>query len=253
MLLLALLACHRPPPAPADLDELMAWMFAHAEDEDPAGLGEASDNLSIWLGDHLEDTLEGYEVLDLDSETTEALGQGEVDAEGLVGAAVGHVSEFPADGLGGVNAIPRGTDLSDPGTEGQGRVYRTDPACFAARTCDWLESEEWAHDELPLGVVADTHWYQNWRWVDTAAGPGMLQRWWTLEPIDFNVGFLDVEHQFYLWVFLPWEDGTSVNVQATWIQATLTGAPVPENVALNMVVDEMKDTATRLDERYAAP
>jgi hypothetical protein len=250
---LVLAACSRPPPAPETLDELMAFAFAHTADEDDRSLVEACGNLSAWLEGNLASTVEGYEVFDLQAEAVEALGDTPPDLDHLVGAAVGHASPHPADVLGGQNAVPDGTDLSVPPEEGVGRIYRTDAACFDAGDCDWLESEEWIDDSgLPLGVSADVHWYQEWRWVHLDAGRAMLQRYWLVEPIDFNVDFLEVDHQYFLWVFLPNADGTSRSVQATWISATLTGAPVPESVALSLVVDEMGGTAQSLDDTIAA-
>lgn len=252
MILSLLLACHAPATAPAELDDLMAYLFEHAADPDDALLVEAGTNLSTWMEYHLEATVEGYQVHNLSESTILAVEDELPDMDHLVGAAVGHESPWPAETLGSANAVPPGTDTSTWGTEGEGRVYRSDPVCFAAGTCPRLTSEEWAFDELPLLINAETHWSQEWRWVETEAGPMMLQRWWILEPIDFSVDFLAVDHQYYVWAFLPRADGTSVSVQAVWIAATLTGAPLPEASAMNMVVGTMGDTAERLDERVAA-
>lgn len=248
LLLPLLLGCRAPPQAPETLDALMGYLYAHGDDEDPEAAVVAAENLGTWLDDHLEATLAGYQVDDLDPEVMAALTDEVPDPERLVGAAVGHASAWDAVTLGSTNAVSPGADLSDWGTEGAGRVYRSDPACFAARTCDTLVSEEWATDELPLGIVAETHWWQEWRWLELPAGPAMLQRWWIVEPIDFNVSFLAVDQQYYAWIFLPAAEG-SVSVQAVWIAATLTGAPVPETVALDLVVSNMSGTAENLDGR----
>lgn len=249
-LLLCLCACGRPPPAPEQLDELMAWTFAHAADEDPRSLEEGCENLSAWLDQNLAETLEGYEVFDLDPAVVEAFGD-EPDLDRLVGASVGHVSPHPADGLGGINAIPAGTDLAVPPEEGTGRHYLTDPYCFQDRSCDWLESEEWQFDDgLPFGISADVHWRQEWRWVELDLGTALIQRFWLVEPIAFNVSFLEVDYQYFLWVFLPSADGTSRSAQATWVSASLVDAPVPEGFALSLVVDEMSANADSLDQRF---
>jgi hypothetical protein len=247
--LLLLVACHRLPDAPEDLDALMSYIYGHTADEEPDALEAASGNLSAWLDLHLQDTLTGYAIQDLDAETVAALDAGSPDLDDLVGAAVGHESPWPAETVGLEASVAPGTDLENWGTEGEGKVYRSDPACFAAQTCDWLEAEEWTSDEVALGIVADTHWWRQWRWLHLESGTGMVERQWTLEPATFNVSFLQMDAQYYTWIFLPVEDGTSVSVQATWIVARLTGAPVPEALAMKLVTDHMIDMGTRMDER----
>lgn len=256
LLPLALLACKAPPEAPKALDDLTGYLFEHAADPDDDALVAASANLNLWLDQNLAATVEGYQVHALSTAAIEGTGDTLPDPGGLVGAAVGHESTFSAALLGGTNAVAPSTDLTDWDTsdaDGVGRVYTSDPVCFAAATCPRLTSTERAVDSLPLGITSTTEWAQEWRWVNLPEGQAMLQRWWIVEPIDFNVSFLDVAHQYYVWVFLPREDGTSVSVQTVWIAATLTGAPVPEATAMNLVVGSMSDTATRLDERTVDP
>lgn len=244
-----LAACVAPPEAPEKLDDLMGYLFEHADDDDDAAIDAAAANLDVWLDAHLEDTIEGYEIHDLSEAAIARTGDEVEDMDGLVGAAVGHESVHSAETLGGQNAVPVDTDTSEWGTEGSGRVYESDPACFAAETCSRLQSEEWADEELALGIEAQPHWAQRWRWVELPEGLGLLQTWWILEPIAFSVDFISVEHQFYVWMFLPQADGSSTSVQGTWIAATLTGAPVPDETAMALVVSTMSGTADKLDDR----
>jgi hypothetical protein len=247
--LMAGLGCSPPPEAPSDLDALMGFVFAHADDEETAPVEQALGNLSVWMHAHGEATLEGYQVNDLEGSTLEAFGAGALADESLVGASLGFMHQFPADWLGTDNAISPDHDLSVPPDPLEGRVYSSDAACFRDRSCDTLESAEWSTDDLPLLITSRVHWQQYWRRIDVPAGTAVVQRWWIDRPIEFNVNFLTVAHQYYLWVFLPQDDGSAVSVQATWISAELTGAPIPENTALSLVVNTMGKAAASLEDR----
>lgn len=249
---LMLSGCAAPPEAPRDLDALMGFVFAHAETPEDASFQLALGNLSAWLDENVDQTVEGYQVNTLAPEVVEALGLEPSLPDALVGAAVGHVSTWPADWLGTSNAIGDDHDLSAPVDPLEGRLYQTDAECFRQRSCDRLDSEEWSTDELPLFITSRVHWIQQWRRVELASGTAMVQRWWIDRPIEFNVDFLKVQRQYYLWVFLPREDGSSVSAQATWIQAEISGAPVPVGTALSLVVDTMIKTAKSLDGRVAS-
>ena len=252
MLFGVLSGCSAPPEAPSDLDSLMGFVFAHADRPDDDAFQLALANLSDLLDEGIDQTLDGYQVRTLAPAVIEEMGSQTGSSDALVGAAVGHVSDWPADWLGTSNAIGDDHDLSVPVDPLNGRVYLTDAECFRQRMCDALDSEQWASDDLPLLITARVHWIQQWRRVEMQAGTAMVQRWWIDRPIDFNINFLKVHRQYYLFVFLPRETGGSVSMQATWIQAEISGAPVPVGTALSLVVDSMKSTASGLDSWVAS-
>jgi len=73
-----------------------------------------------------------------------------------------------------------------------------------------------------------------------------VQRTWLREPAEISLDFLSVEQQYYVWMFIPTENGAR-SMQATWVVATLTGASVPESLALDLVIDSMSKGAEDLD------
>ena len=102
-----------------------------------------------------------------------------------------------------------------------------------------------------LGLTVDIDSLVQFRWVDTALGRVLVERSWMHTPATVSLDILDVKQQFYLWMFLPTSTG-SISVQATWIVATLSSAAVPEDVALNLVINSMSATADALDAFVAA-
>lgn len=254
LLPLAAVACKAPPDAPQELDELVGYLYEHAGDEDTEALAAGVGNLSGWLQGRIDETVEGYSVNNLTDEAVDSLEDGHRDLSGLAGAAVGHASPFPYDVVG-TTAAMIAPDVLYPDTyEDYVREYRTDPACFPAQVCGFMEFETESTSRYALGLEVSTNSIVQFRWIDTPAGRALVERTWLHSPAEVNLDFLDVKEQFYLWVFLPDVEGGSgsVSLQATWIVAQISGGEVPEGLALQLVVDSMSNSAATLDEYIEA-
>jgi hypothetical protein len=238
--------CKAPPDAPDELDELVGYMYGHMPDEDQDAMQAGAANMDTWLFDGIDQTLEGYRVNNLSTEEIDALGEGDRDLDGLVGAAVGHVSDNAPHDLAaaaiGDDPLEMYPDTYDDFT----RDVHGDMDCFLAGDCERLETEITSVLNYPLGVQVTTHSMIQYRWIDTDPGPVLVERTWLREPATVNVSWLTVDQQYYLWVVLPDGDGART-LQSTWVVATLTGASVPENAALDMVINSMSGTADKLD------
>lgn len=245
LVLVGLLGCKAPPDAPDELNELVGYLYTNVPGEDPAPLEVGAVNLDVWLQDRIDETLEGYTVDNLTPESIEALGEGERDLEELAGAAVGHVSELPTSAL--VDAIV----LEDPMQIYTGtyvafdREFEGDPECFASGECDWLEAEVHAEFDYTLMQV-ETHSRVQYRWIDTELGRVYAERTWLREAAVVTSTFVEVEQQYYLRVVLPDGEG-SRSIQSTWVVARLVG-DMPENAALNLLINSMAKQADTLDE-----
>lgn len=246
IILLLATGCKAPPDAPQELDELVGYMFANVANEDTAPLEAGSENLALWLDARLEDTLEGFTVNELTADGIESLEDGERSIEGVAGAAVGHESPFTVEELGITQIFSNPTDVYPDTYEDYERDYHTDEDCFRSGECDWLEFDTHATQKFALGLTVQTNSRVQFRWVESELGAGLVQRSWLHTPADVSLDFLKLHEQFYMWAFIPTENG-SRSVQATWVVAELAGAPVPEAAALQMVVDSMRTTAETLD------
>lgn len=246
--LFGLVACKRPPEAPQALDDLVGYLYAHHQDEEPDAMEAGTLNLSVWLDANIDETMEGYTVNNLSQEAVDALDDGERDLSGLNGAAVGHISTFRADDVGVVVATTEPTEVYPDTYTEYTREFKTDPACFVNAECEFLEFDAHSTTDWPLGLSVTTDTDVQFRWVETDLGLALIQRSWLHEAGEVNVDWLTVDQEYYLWAFLPTADGGHRNVQATWIVATLSGSSVPENAALQLVIGSMSKTAETLDE-----
>lgn len=245
IVVVGLLGCKAPVEAPAELNELVGYMYANVPEDDPAPLQVASVNLDVWLQERIDETLEGYSVDNLTPEAIEALGDGPQDLEHLAGAAVGHISALPPSTL--VETIV----LADPMEIYTGvyvsfeRTFEGDAECFVAGDCDWLEADVHASFDYTLMQV-ETHSRVQYRWIDTELGRVYVERTWLRDPAVVTSTFVEVDQQYYLRVVLP--DGAgSRSIQATWVVARLVG-DLPENAALNMLINSMAKQAVKLDD-----
>ncbi|MDP2312338.1 MAG: hypothetical protein Q8P41_05490 [Pseudomonadota bacterium] len=234
-----------PPDAPEELNELVGYLYTNVPGEDPAPLEVGAVNLDVWLQERIDETLVGYTVDNLTPESIEALGEGERDLEELAGAAVGHVSVFPTEEL--VTALVVDDPMNIyPGTYVSfEREFDGDPECFASGECDWLEAEVHASFDYVLMQV-QTHSRVQYRWIDSEVGRVYVERTWLREAAVVTSTFIEVDQQYYLRVVLPDGEGTR-SIQATWVVARLVG-DMPENAALNLLIDSMSKQAVKLDE-----
>lgn len=246
-LLLALLpACKPPPDAPDELDELVGYMYEHNADEETDALEAGAVNLDTWLVERIEETAEGYTVQNLSEATIAALGEGDRELDGLVGASVGHVSPYTVEQLAQAAIGDNPEDIFEGTyTSYEREVIEGDVSAFLADDEDWLYTEAWTSQDFSI-VQIDSNSGCQYRWIDTPDGRALVQRNWSRTPPVMSVDWLAVEQQYYQWIVLP-EAGGSRTLQTTWVVATMSDDEVPEDVALNMVVDSMIGLAEDLD------
>ena len=235
------LGCKPPPPAPEELDELCAYLFAHNADEDIRELEAGLLNLDAWMLANLEDTLEGYSVTNLSDTAVEVLDDRNHNTDEMLGAAVGTISEAY-----GPYAFAIALTVEDPvevipgAHEDYERTFLTDPDCFAALECDSLETENHLYDNYPVLGDVDSENYSYFRWVELEKGLALVQRSWLTRPSEVEWDSFELNDQYYLNVLLPYGAGGTLTLQSMWVDATLGDSSVPEAMALNLVVDQMQ-------------
>lgn len=246
--LLPLLAgCKAPPSAPAELDQLVGYLFNHLADEEPDALEAGAANLDAWLSKRLDETLEGYKVDNLSEEVVSSLGEGERDLAGLAGAAVGHESPYPVNDW--VNAIVLNSAAEiygDTYSAFERKFKEGEPKDFAKGKADWLEAETWATSSYAGLITVETNSGNQYRRIETEKGPAMVYRTWLRKPATVSMDSLSVEQQYYMWMSIP-HNGGARSIQATWVVATLKDSSIDENLALNLVINGMAGNAESVD------
>jgi hypothetical protein len=238
-------ACRAPAEAPGQLEALAAYLFAHGRDEDPDALVAGAENLSAWLDGHLEETLEGYTIDNLAKSDIAGLDERERSLDGLVGAAVA------SDSRHGVRAFIDPLVWGDPMEQEPGAYESFDKQFGEGRRCfpdcDYLRAEIAAVANYPLGLVVDSSYTAEYRWLELEAGPALMHRTYLKGPAEVSLDWLAVDAQFFLSIVLPVKGGAR-RLQATWISASMGDKSVPEDMALQLVIDSMRDQQQRMDD-----
>ena len=236
------LGCRSLTPAPEELDELCAYLFAHTADEDSRELEAGLTNLDTWMLAHLEDSLVGYSVTNLSDTAVEVLDDRNHNTEEMLGAAVATISEGY-----GPYAFTIALTVEDPvevipgSHEDYVRTFLTDEQCFADLDCEQLETENHLFDNYPIIGDVDSENYSMFRWVEQDKGLAMVQRSWLTRPSDVEWDSFELNDQYYLNVLLPYGEGGTLTLQSMWVDATLNDNSVPEDMALSLVVSQMQD------------
>jgi hypothetical protein len=245
---LLLVACKGPDPAPTELEDLIGYMFNHTDDEDEAALSEGAANLDVWMDDNLDATLEGYDVNVLTEEDVEALGVGHRDLDGLEGVAVGYQHTADLDQIA--------TSLMTDPTELHPDLYVSfdadmiagDKEEFAADDIDWVEYQQHAVEALGLGITLDITSHLQYRRFDTPNGPAIVYRYWTVETPTVTTNLFALDQSYFIWTFIPHEDGSIRSMQASWVVARVLDDDLDSNLVMNLWVDGMVRGAGDLDE-----
>lgn len=224
MLLLPLfLACKSPDPAPTRLEELIGWMFTHADVEDQAVLDEGTANLSAWMGNHFNATLEGYEVDTLTAEQLAVIGEEDRDLDGLQGVAVGYPFSTDADQIARALMANRESDNADPDGLNSSTVIEGSYEGFADGSEDWAVIDANVVSDIGFGITLETWIRYQYRRYESEAGTVLLQRAWSQRTPEISTSLFSIEQTYLIWVLVP--DGDSWrSIQGEWVDAeVLTG------------------------------
>ncbi len=247
---LALIAagCRAPPPAPVELDELCAYLFAHTADEDTRELEAGLANLDTWMNANLEDTLEGYQVTNLSDAAVEVLDDRNHNTEDMLGAAVGTISQsYEPYAFAIALTVDDPVEVIPDAHEDYERTFLTDTECWVEMTCDHLETENHLYDHYPILNDVESENYSYFRWVEIDGQLGMVQRSWLTRPSDVEWDSFELNDQYYLNVLLPYGEGGTLTLQSMWVDATLNDSSVPEAMALNLVISQMQSVYEQVE------
>ena len=251
--LVLLVACRKPPEAPAKLEQLAGYLFEHMGDDDTDALSVGVENLDRWLDDNFEATLEGYTIENPSGGALGTLDGKERKTEGMVGAAV--ASQLDAGVAKATDVLTTGdfTKVFEGSYLQYDRTFEDEPRCFNDKDCDALAFKVYSVADYPVLGELRANFKAEYRWVEFARGEdgeplmASVQRTWLVKPADVDVDWLTVPAQYFLAVNVPYQGGTR-RLQATWILAELGDGPAPESVALNLVVGSMQDSDVMLND-----
>lgn len=250
MLLSLVLACRGPDPAPTEVETLLGWVLQRMGDEDTTELDEGLVNLDGWMADHLDQTLEGYEIDVLTQEQITALGVGDRELDGLHGIAVGYSFTSSLDQISAAKvATPTMTNED-------GEVIRTEELhdCsreeFADGSCDWLDLSYTAHEDLALGVSIDMYMRTQYRRLESSLGTVLLHRSWSERSPDISTDLFSVDQLYMIWALLP-RDGVYRSMSGEWVAAFANDKDLDVDLVYKLWLGGVIDREQGLDERAA--
>ena len=242
----ALTGCKPPPDAPDKLEELCGYLFEHLDDEDDVEMVAGLDNLDVWLGNHLHDTLEGYTISSLDETAVQTLDNQKRSVSSLVGAAVATESNFTPTQITEALILEDQEEIFVDSYQVYNRDWDGDPACFPGRDCTFVEADLHAESSWAGLITVSSHAHNQYRWLDADGGWMMAQRSWMVEPAEVSWDEIQVNAQYYLAITLP-ASGGAVRLQSTWIDADYGVLPVGEDYAKQQIVKSMQGTHDQLE------
>ena len=224
----------RPEDAPAELDDLCAYLYSHHSDEDPAAEEAGVANLALWLDAHMDETAEGYTVHNLDQSTLDSLDSQDRDVTKIIGSAVGSSTELAVDDLVGPLITEDQALIYTSNFDSFERTFTTDPECFVDGTCDRVVFENVSVADLSIAGSLETKSQGQDLWVSTEHGMAIVHRSYMHEPAKNT--FIQMEQQYNLAVTIPMASGGVARLQAVWADVEFVGMDVPESTALNMLI-----------------
>jgi hypothetical protein len=249
--LIAVAGCAAPPPeAPAELGELMLYLFAEYDNEDPRVMEAGVDSLQAFL--------EGFEAdggdLTLTSEdedrswappvlTPENYGTADpwadADPNGQLPVMLATVSGYsPADHAGLIGLADQ-TPIESSSSAAYDRTIDEDLDAFLAGDADVLMTSNAIHRQnflLDLNYTAP----KQFRWVTTEAGTALVTRSWIRQQFVGNSGTNTLDQFNSVEVMIP-VDGGSYQTTTLWGQTVLDPA-VADNILINTVRNGMQES-----------
>lgn len=222
--LLSMIACKPPPEAPADLEDLCEYIFAHLGDEDVEELQAGLSNLDTWLHteDNLSKTIEGYQINNLKDESVASLDdQDRAIRESLVGAAVGHTYNHTMHDIIDAMYVEDWSKVSNGTYSCYERIHdEQEPDCLLDGSCDWLTYQTTSVSSWAGLVTVESTNSGQIRTVETEHGTAFVQRTWLNDPAKTSGALGDLVNvyaQYYVNVVAPAADGSINRTVATWI------------------------------------
>lgn len=245
-----LTGCGAPPEAPDKLEDLCTYVFTHFDDDDPEELQAGLQNLDAWLNqsDNLEQTVEGYQITNLDQDAIAGIDTSTQKVSGLVGAAVANrhpwslrqmsVATVTADWA---EVVPKNYDVYE-------RTFHKDKSCFPGKDCERIGATAYGEAKFAGLINVVTRNRIQFRWVETEElGWVLLHRSWLTEPAEVSLESIEVNAQYYLAMTLP-DGDDATRVQATWMDSEYGALPITEDGAKREIVKSMSKQGEAIDE-----
>jgi len=246
--LLALVGCSPPPEAPEELDDLLLFLFAEYDNEDPRAMEDGVLNLRAFLDGIAADDL----ALDASYDarlwqptllTADHYGSADpwsgADPTGQLPVMLATISAFsPAEHAALIPMVDQ-TPIESSSSNVYDRTIDGDADAFLAGDVDVLMTSNSIHRQnLLLDLFYDAP--KQFRWVTTDAGDALVTRSWIQQQFTGVEGTNTLDQFNSVEVMIP-IDGGSYQTTTLWGQTTLSPA-VDDTILINTVRNGMQES-----------
>jgi len=253
---LSLLAvgCGTTPEAPAKLENLCDYVFAHADDEDQDQIVAGLENLDTWLssGDNLASTAEGYTIEKLQMSSVNDLnGLRDPDVSSLMGAAVAIRHPLTMKQVAKTTVVDDWEKVADGQYKSYNRNFGDEnPKCFPKKNCEVLTATSFSESSWAGLIDVDSKNKIDFRWIysEDKGKWYLVQRSWLTEPATVTPDRYGIEvyGQYFLATTMKVK-GKTVRLMATWIDTDYGIIPITEEGAKGEIVKSMQKQGDFVD------
>ena len=240
-----LAGCTRPPEAPAELNELSAYLYRSWGAENEAEREVGLDSLIDFLeGVDLEGALNdrSWELTPLTPDDLwDIRWPEERDPADVLGVAVARQSTWAPDAHAMLQ-IQEDQLPAEPSANSYVRsIDISDPTCFPEQSCEVIFTvNEVTRQNLLISV--DFTLYKDFRWVETSRGPAMMGRSYVDQVWVGNGGNNSILQSYSCDIWLPDGNGGAWRYQTLWSESDVAASDALTIATLKASIDNILET-----------
>ena len=243
-MVLTSVGCSPPPVAPESFDELTSYLMVHFDDPDPRVLQAGMTNMRTWLDANTAEVTDGYKLTGLTTEAVEAIPD-QCPVEDHIGAGASFDIDYPLLEVLDVLLSHDPMDIFPGSFNYNDRIFVEDLDCFIDQICERTEYHSHIENQLPLNLTAEVWTVTQIRWVELDDGPSVLYRSWMTQPANASFSWVDVDQQYGVSTVFSVDAGMR-KLEGYWVDMAESDIELPEDFALNLVVDSIIASGTKL-------
>jgi len=206
--LMVLVGCGSPEPATPQMEEVVQTLFRDFEQTD--ALTEPLDDLALLLADVDFAASSDERAFSLSALTAIDVGDAALDGldpEDCGAVALAYESSWLPIAHSSYQVFEDLSVLGTSSTYDRTIIEPADPSCFPEKECTLIRTTNSIVRESFLFTLT-TSMRKDYQWVETAAGPALLERGWLTESSHGEEGNNHLWQTFEVEVWLPSDEGS---------------------------------------------
>jgi len=243
-MILVLLACKAPPPAPTELSELARFFFREHHAEDTEILGAGAVNLAGLLADIDPDAAaldRAFSVTALQADDVVGIARPERDPTACDALAVADRSPWPLSEHLQYMVLSDLVETSLTASVYERSFDVADPTCFLDRSCESMQTENLIYRDTILLKVEYTL-TKEYRWLTSEQlGDVVISRGWIEEEAHGDSDANHIYQNYEIDLYIP--DGEeTLRLFGVWTESDYAGldAETAYNLSMNATSDALK-------------